>query len=812
MADPMRAVETTSSAGDLDAGSGGRLERLLFGHRLLVVVASAIVTLLLGFVAATRHVVNADYEKTMPHHHPFVRNYLEHAQELRGLGNSLHVAVENLRGDIYDPEYLDALRTITDELFLTPGVDRAWVRSLWMPGVRWHEITEEGIRAGPVMPDDYDGAPRAIEALRRNVLRAGLSGDLVADDARSSLVIVPLLDRDPVTGAGIDYPALSGRIEDLRRRFEDGAGRGRIAVHVVGYAKLVGELLDGTRAVTAWFAAAVAVAAAALLAYTRCLRSTTLVVVCSAIAVVWQIGIVSALGVPLDPFSVLVPFLVFALGVSHGAQKMNGVMQDVGRGADRLAAARSTFRRLFLAGLTALLTDAVGFAVLALIDVPVIRQMALTASVGVGVLVFTNLVLLPVLLSYTGVSPSAAARSLSEPSGVRGPSAWRLLERLTERRWAAAALAAAAAVVMTALLVGSEARVGDLDPGAPELRASSRYNRDVAWLTARYGISHDRFAVIVETAEEGCADHRTLVEADRLGWRLRQLPAVRATTSLPGAVRQLTAGSFEGNPRWLTLSRNQGVLNHAVLQATAANPELVDPGCSVMPVVAHLVDHRAETLDEVVRVAEEFAREHDGPERRFLIGAGNAVVEAATHRVVRGARWTTILCAYGAVVLLCLLALRSWRAVLVTVIPLAATSVACEALMVSLGIGVKVATLPVMALGVGIPDFALYLLTVQLAHQRAGLPLALAHRRSLQFTGRVVALVSVTLAAGVVTWAFSPIKLQADMGILLTFMFLGNMASALVLVPALSHFLLDGCFGVPAPAALGTVAGRGIAP
>ncbi len=149
-----------------------------------------------------------------------------------------------------------------------------------------------------------------------------------------------------------------------------------------------------------------------------------------------------------------------------------------------------------------------------------------------------------------------------------------------------------------------------------------------------------------------------------------------------------------------------------------------------------------------------------------------------------------MLCAYGAVVLLCLAAFRSWRAVVVTVIPLLAVSILCEALMVGLGIGMKVSTLPVIALGVGIPDFALYLLTVQLAHQRAGHPLALAYRRSLRFTGKVVILVSVMLAAGVVTWAWSPIRLQADMGLLLTFMFLGNMGAALFLVPALSHFLL----------------------
>jgi predicted RND superfamily exporter protein len=143
------------------------------------------------------------------------------------------------------------------------------------------------------------------------------------------------------------------------------------------------------------------------------------------------------------------------------------------------------------------------------------------------------------------------------------------------------------------------------------------------------------------------------------------------------------------------------------------------------------------------------------------------------------------------VIVLCFITFRSWRAVVVAVVPLALTSILCDALMAVLGIGVKVATLPVIALGVGIGvDYALYLLSVQLTQQRAGMSLEEAYGSAVSFTGKVVALVGVTLAAGVVTWAWSPIKFQADMGILLTFMFIWNMLGALVLIPALSCFLL----------------------
>ncbi|MEJ8845788.1 efflux RND transporter permease subunit [Variovorax rhizosphaerae] len=775
---------------DFDAHSGNRFERLIFNNRLIVVVLCALATVLLGW-QSTRLTLNAAFEKTIPLHQPYIRNFLDNRAELKGLGNAVRVVVENKRGDIFEPAYLQALKQINDELFLTPGVDRANVKSLWMPVVRWNEVTEEGFTGAPVMPDRYDGSPASTEQLRQNIARAQLLGSLVGTDWRSSMIFVPLLDKDVRTGAPLDYSALSKQLEEMRSRFAH-AGGADVEIRIVGFAKVVGDLLDGLTQVMGYFAVAAVIAAAILFGWTRCVRSTGLVLACSLVAVLWQLGLVTLLGYELDPYSILVPFLVFAIGVSHGAQKMNGIMQDVARGTHRLVAARYTFRRLFLAGLTALVADAVGFAVLMLIDIPVIQELAITASLGVALLVVTNLVLLPVMLSYTGVGAKAAERSLrAEQRGSGGM--WRWLERFAERRWASVALAVAAVMAVAGFAVSTQLRVGDLDPGASELRPHSRYNLDNAYINGKYSLSSDQFAVIVKTPPEGCLTYQTLMEADRLGWALQQVPGVQSTVSLADAVRKITAGSYEGNPKWLSISPNQDVLNYAARTAITSNPELFNTECSVMPVIAYLADHKADTLERVVQAASTFAEVHSTPEHKFLLAAGSAGIEAATNIVVKQANVSMLFYVYAAVIVLCFITFRSWRAVVVAVLPLALTSILCEALMVALGMGVKVATLPVIALGVGIGvDYALYLLSIQLARQRAGCTLAEAYREALRFTGKVVALVGVTLAAGVVTWAWSPIKFQADMGILLTFMFVWNMLGALVLIPALSHFLLRG--------------------
>lgn len=773
---------------DFDRRSGTLVERLLFNNRLVVVLLCVLVTAVLGF-QATKLRLNASFEKMVPTGHPYIVNYLAHQKELTGLGNAVRIAVENRSGTIYDADYMAVLQKISDEVFLIPGVDRPFMKSLWTPNTRWTAVTEEGLDGGAVIPDGYDGSPDSLQQLAVNVSRSGEVGQLVALDAKSSVIYVPLLSMDR-EGRPLDYAQFSSALEQVRSKYQSDT----TGIRITGFAKIVGDLIDGLREVLLFFAASLVIASAMVYWYTRCVRSTVLVVLSSLVAVVWLLGLLPTLGYALDPYSMLVPFLVFAIGMSHGAQKMNGIMQDVGRGVHKLIAARYTFRRLFLAGLTAILADVVGFAVLLIIDIQVIKELAVAASIGVATLIFTNLILLPILLSFTGVSAKAAGRSftteLADISGGRKHPLWRFLDLFTQRRWASVAIAGAAVLAAGGLAVGSQLKIGDLDPGAPELRADSRYNRDVAFLNAHYGASSDVFAIMVKTPEGACTDYETLMRVDALEWELQQIPGVESTNTLAHLTRRVLIGLNEGDFRWYELPKNQDMLNTVASRAARG---LYNDACSLLTVYAYLSDHKAETLARVVEHVERFAEANNTPDVQFLMAAGSAGIEAATNVVVKQAWYEMLLLVYAAVIVLCFITFRSWRAVVCAVIPLMLTSILADALMVKLGMGVKVSTLPVIALGVGIGvDYALYILSVMLQRLREGMTLSEAYYRALLFTGKVVMLTGATLAAGVITWAFSDIKFQADMGVLLAFMFLWNMLGTLILLPALACFLLRG--------------------
>ena len=770
---------------DFDTKSGNLAERALFNYRPLIVLLCLVATILLGY-QATRIKLNASFEKMVPTSHPYLVNYLAHKGDLNGLGNAVRIAVESPNGSIFDKRYMETLQKLNDEVYLLPGVDRPFMKSLWTSNTRWAAVTEEGLDGSTVIPDGYDGSPRSLDELRNNIARSGEIGQLVAANFKSSIVFVPLLEINPKTGKPLDYREFSEQLEKIRAKYEAQGVR----IHITGFAKIIGDLIEGLQQVLLFFVLAIGIASVVLFWYTRCARSTTLVMVCSLIAVLWQFGLLATFGYELDPYSVLVPFLVFAIGMSHGAQKMNGIMQDIGRGTHRVVAARYTFRRLFVAGLTALLCDAVGFLVLMIIKIKVIQDLAVIASIGVAVLIFTNLVLLPILLSYTGVSAKAAERSLQ---GELAESAnkhwlWAFLDRFTQRRWAAATVLASIVLGTLGFMVSLNLKVGDLDPGAPELRADSRYNRDNAYMVSNYAASSDIFVVMIKTPEDKCTQYNTLSSVDELAWQLEQLPGVDSTNSMAALSKLATTGYNEGSFKWFDLIPNEGALGAV---QTRAPRELFNQSCSLLTLYVYLKDHKAETLARVVDKVEEFAAKHNTKDVQFQLAAGTAGIEAATNIVVKKAMRDMLYWVYGAVILLCYVTFRSWRAVVVAVLPLVLTSILCEVLMVVLGMGVKVATLPVIALGVGIGvDYALYVLSVMLSRMRAGTSLSDAYHHALQFTGRVVILTGVTLAIAVATWIFSSIKFQADMGILLAFMFLWNMAGALVLLPALAHFLM----------------------
>jgi len=766
-----------------------RLENLVFGHRRLVIGAFLLATALLGW-SASRLRVDAGFTKQLPLQHPYMATFLKHQQEFGG-ANRVLVALVARDGNMFTPAFFDALKRATDEVFFLPGVDRGRVQSLFTPNVRYTEVIEDGIAAGNVIPDDFETSPEGLETVRRNVLKAGIVGRLVANDFSGALISAELMEVDPTTGKRLDFIALSKLIETaVREKFDaDFVPGSPVDVHVIGFAKVVGDIAGGATRVVLFFVVTFVITGLLVYLYSQSYRLSGLVLACGVIAVVWQLGVITLLGFGMDPMSILVPFLVFAIAVSHGVQMVSANGSEIFDGADSLTAARRSFRRLLLPGGIALATDTIGFFTILFIRIRVIQEIAVAASLGVAAIILTNLVFLPVLLSYVRLDDRyrekihRRARHL-EPF-------WRRFSVVTEKGPAAVIVGLAVLLGIVGAWLGRRVQIGDLHRGVPELRSESRYNRDSATITSKFSIGVDIINVIAETKPEGCVDHSVMSTIDEFSWHMANVPGVQSTIDLPGIAKTLNAGWNEGSPKWRVLPRNQSALQQSVTYVPTSSG-LLNADCSVMPVMLFTADHKAATIRRVVDEVKAFESANGNPAVSFRLATGNVGVMAATNEAVDDAQYPIMLCVFGSVILLCLVSFRSVRGTLCILIPLGLVSLLSYALMAMLEIGLKVSTLPVAALGVGVGvDYGIYLYSRFREFYRGGDSLREAYFRTLEVTGNGVLFTGITLAAGVATWMFSPLKFQADMGLLLAFLFLMNMIGALVVLPALARFLLQ---------------------
>jgi predicted RND superfamily exporter protein len=759
----------------------GPIENLVFRFRGFVIAAFAILTIWWALCAARTH-VDASFTKQLPLEHPYIKVFTQYQDQFGG-ANRVLIALMAKNGDMFTPEFFNTLKAATDEVFFLPGVDRSQVQSLFTPNVRYMEVVEDGFAGGPVIPSNFKPTPEDFATVRENVIKSGKVGQLVANDFSGAMISARMMEVDPATGKKIDYLHTAELLEkNIRDKFSSDA----ISVHIIGFARIIGDISAGARGVIIFFAASFIVTGLLVLGFSHSIRLTIAPMLTSLVAVIWQMGVLNVLGYGIDPMSILVPFLIFAIAISHGLQMVRAFRSEVFEGSDSVAAARSAFRQLLVPGGVALLTDTVGFLTMLVIKIAAIQELAITASLGVAAIIVTNLFLLPLLLSYQKLPDSYREKIAARRKTTN--VFWRKFCVIMDPGPSILILIGSALLAFFAFHQAKKVRIGDLHPGVPELRQDSRYNRDSQLITQKFSIGVDTLTVIVESVPNGCVDHEVVSLIDQFEGRIRAVPGVQSVISLSSVARMLNSGWNEGSLKWRVLPRNPQALAQSIAPIETSTGLLNADG-SVMPVFIFLADHKAETLDAVADAVKVFREANPLSKARLQLASGNAGVMAATNEVVAAAQFPILLWVFGAVIALCLITFRSVAATICIVAPLALVSWLAYVVMAWLEIGLKTSTLPIIALGVGIGvDYGIYLFARLQATLQQGEYFEDAMLAGFIQTGSSIVFTGLALAIGVGMWVFSDLKFQADMGLLLTFMFLVNMLAAIVIMPAMARW------------------------
>jgi hypothetical protein len=764
-------------------------EEFIFRFRLLLLIAMAIFTVIAGYFA-TGLKLEAGFLKQVPVEHPYLQTYFEYQGEMPG-ANLVLVSLQAKEGTIWNKEILKRLHTITEEVSYLPGVDRSRLYSLWYPTTRALSIDEEGFQMedlipGTVTPDTL--TQEDIDGIRARTISGDWIGAIVSEDETSVLVAFEIKapggssgDIESAQSTALDVASLLE--SKIRAPFSDEI----TDVAIIGFPKFIGDIAEGAIVATSFFLLAFLITGLAVFAYVRSFVLTALAIGSSLVSVVWQLGVLNLIGMGLDPLAILVPFLVYAIGVSHGMQQVNLIATQIAKGADGLEAARQTFRRLLVPGSMALITDLVGFITLYLIPVGVVRDIAIIATIGVALKIISNLIMLPLLASYIRRDEKQVRlfikarvfreRMMTWIAGVAKPGTAPLI-------------AGGLVVLLVASAVGAQFRhVGDLTPAASELRPGSKYNQDTALITQNFDIGTDVLVLILETPQDACINPTYMNYLDRMTWDLATIEGVVKVDSLASTARIASSIAALGNLKWRNLPPTEQQLISATAQVDPALGLLNDT-CTILPLFIYTTDHKATTIDHVIEEIVAYSEQHPLEGTNARIGLGGVSVVAATNQVVEASEAPLLIYVFLTIIVLVLLAYVDWRAIICCCVPLLLATSLGYVFMVIFGIGLKVTTLPVLVLATGIGvDYAFYLYSQIRIFQREGFAMADAYHGALLSTGMAVVYASLMLAGGVATWVFSPLQFQADMGALLAFMFVANMICAIVGLPALAAVL-----------------------
>ena len=775
---------------EFSKGVIGRVAYAIFHWRRMFLIAGILLTIVLGYFA-THLRVTAGFTKMIPLNHEYMRTFVKYQDDFGGADKVL-IAIKVKTGDLFQKDVMEIVRHVTEETFYIKGVERSSLTSLFTPNVRYNEVVEEGFKSGNLVPADCSGNAYEMDQVRKNILKSDWVGRIVSADMTATMVVATLQDHDVDTGQRLDLRDIGAQLEKIRAKYEGD----KVSIHIIGFAKSAADIAEGASSVLIFFVAAFVITAVLLYWYSGSLMLTAWALVAATIPVIWLLGMLPLLGLGLDPMSILVPFLIFAIGVSHAVQMTNAWKLETLNGADGVTASRNCFLKLFIPGATALLANGLGFMVIAVVDIEIVRELALTATIGVTVMILTNKILLPILLSYMRFSSAAAQKLRGKETA--GNWLWNRIGPLATRRGALLPLALALVLSAYGVWEARDLKIGDLGRGVPELRADSRYNRDVNMVTSNFAIGVDMLQVIAEAKgdDSPCVQRDIEDKIEKFDFTMRQTEGVAGVRSLASFIAAVTQDFAEGWVKWRMLPETVEQIAQGVGFATRLGNEYRNSKCTAIPVSIYTNDHQATTINHIVARIKAFKAENDDQKLTFRLASGNVGVMAATNEVVgRSDKWVNFTL-FAAVTLLCLVTFRSIRVTLCIIVPLGLVTLLCNAIMAKLGIGMKVNTLPVIAISVGVGvDYGIYLFERMLHEMRErNHTLKDAFVEALKQRGTASLFTAVTMTISVLTWAFSTLKFQADMGILLAFMFLVNVFGAILLLPALAAYVVGDRF------------------
>lgn len=749
------------------------LATFVAGRPRAVFLLMLALTTLPGYFAVKGLSFNVVLEEMMPtgaHNVELVRRF---GSQFGGANTTL-IEVKTSNDSIYSRVFLEKYKRIADEIYYHPEGIRHLNQNLALRKTKAVSGGGGRVEINAIMWPDLPSTPEDMRAFRRAVNNQ-YRGFLVSDDERSAMIIADFNDT-------ANFEELLGFLESLRVVEEDDT----TSIHIVGRPVLLGYIYQSLEDVYRILLLSILIVAVVLYLYFRTWLGVLIPLFSASVATIWGLGAMGFIGYNLDPLLILLPAFIFAIVLSHGVQLTSRVLEHLEDGSGDLRhCSRIALGILLIPSTAAIITDAAGFGVLGLANIPSIQSLALICGIWL-------LSIAPALIFSTALL-CLLPKPHSHRRGSRVVNAiWGGIIELDDHKYLVVGITLVA--LAGGAIYATNLQIGDTK-GSAILWPDSRFNFDVESINTRYSrLGTDVMQVYIEGDENTMLDprvHHTVEALDR--YIYEHVPGARPAQSLVPVIKLINSVLYEGDPSYELIPDSSEEVGFDIYMFRSRG----EPGdfaaftnntWEIGNVSLFVEDHSAPTITALTTALDEFFEVHAGnqSEASFLYSGGQIGIVEALNTEIRRSNVKTMTAIVVVIALCILLYYRSLWTSLILLVSLATANFLTYAFMAWKGVGLNVSTLPLAALGVGLGvDYGIYMVDrIKEEFRKCG-EVEQAIHRALHSAGNAIFVTAVTMISPLLPWAFvSPLRFQAEMGMLLGLVLMMNMLGSLLFVPA----------------------------
>jgi len=774
-----------------------RFSDFIIERRMLFLIIISLTSLFFMY-KLTKLEVYTKFADLLPQGHEYIKLHNQIRSRFGG-ANTIVMVLQVKEGDIFNTTTLQKVRDISDELYLIPAVDRFKIFSIAVNFLLDMVVTSGGWDYQPIMWPDVPQTQEEIEKVKERVFSSAYYGSFVFYDTKKTLIRADFFEDE------IDYSVVFKELLRIQNKYEDDNhtlsinGEPLHLGYVDSYVKEIFLIMLCT--FLAMF----------ILFYYwyRSLRATVIPFLAAFLSGLWGLGFMSLLGYNLDPLILVFPFLVASRAACHTVQVIKRYTEECLITKEGKTACKRVIESMFIPGVTAISTDAMGIILIALTPIQLLQKITLSCTFWFIGQIIIAIILVPIILSYLPISPS-----LLEKFSRKG-----MLDKVLAKagtfiggKGNLVVCAMVPLLIILGYLGARNIQVGDATPGSSLFWPWHRYNQDGVRIAFSMPILSPLYIVMEdEEKKEGalltcpgkefrkCGDN--LKDMARFEKFMREIPGrpVMFTQSIitrfPGANWLM----HEGDPNWYFFPVKDSMIGYSFVRSSesgvpGSSDMLSDHTATSANIMIYCRDKMTSTIKTVMARVEEYIEKHSTLKlpMRYKLAGGPFGIQAAVNEVIEIYHFRTLGWTLLAIFIICWIMFRSLVAAFMLTVPLIVSNLIAFSMMATgmfnllpVPITVTQSTLPVSAIGIGLGvDYGIYMLGRILEEYKIKSDLNAAIVKTMISVGEPVVFTALAMTGGLIIWVFSPLMFQATMGFFLATILLLNMLGGLVLVPS----------------------------